>query len=195
VWEELEKPNIAKLARDFRVPQGRLQARIEGRASRSERGGTNRLLSEAEEAAVCLYLKRLDTIGTSTRVPMVTGCANRILEKRTRFSGSEESTRPMKVGPTWTARFLKRHPEFHIRKQKTIDFDRKKADNQSNLLEWFEQYKSICDKNEIQNTDIYNFDETGFRIGIGRDQWIITLDPDRQSYLASSSNRELVTSC
>jgi len=41
----------------------------------------------------------------------------------------------------------------------------------------------------------YNFDETGFRIGVGRDQWIVTMDPNRQAYLGSSTNRELVTSC
>ena len=43
--------------------------------------------------------------------------------------------------------------------------------------------------------DRYNFDETGFRIGVGRDQWIVTMDPNRQAYLGSSTNRELVTSC
>ena len=36
-------------------------------------------------------------------------------------------------------------------------------------------------------------DETGFRIGIGRDQWIITREPTRPAYLASSSERKLVT--
>ncbi len=36
-------------------------------------------------------------------------------------------------------------------------------------------------------------DKTGFRIEIGREQWIITRDPNRQAYLGSSSNRELVT--
>ena len=177
-WKELKKPNIAKLARSFKVPEARLRARIEGRPSRSECGATNRLLSESEELAICLYLKRLDTIGTAARVPMVTRCANLILQQRTLPTGSPDNQMPIKVGPTWTARFLERHPEFHIRKQKTLYFDRKKAHNPSDLYQWFEKYKSICDKNGIQSADIYNFDETRFRIGIGRDQWIITLDPD-----------------
>ena len=42
---------------------------------------------------------------------------------------------------------------------------------------------------------MYNFDETGFCIGIGKDQWIITRDPNRQAYLVSSTNRELVSVC
>jgi len=47
----------------------------------------------------------------------------------------------------------------------------------------------------LQEGDRYNFDETGFRIGVGHDQWIVTLDPKQQSYLASTSNRQLVTVC
>lgn len=45
----------------------------------------------------------------------------------------------------------------------------------------------------IQPSDLYNMDETGFRIGVAGSQWIITLSPDRESYLASSEERELVT--
>jgi hypothetical protein len=53
-----------------------------------------------------------------------------------------------------------------------------------------------CVEHGIQlEGDRYNFDETGFGISIGKDQWIITLDPYRQSYIASSSRREGVTSC
>ena len=36
-------------------------------------------------------------------------------------------------------------------------------------------------------------DETGFRIGVGKNQWIVTVDPSRQSYLASSNNRDYIT--
>ena len=153
---ENEEPNIALLARDYAVPQGRLRARIHGRPSKSARPACNQLLSEAEELAVCLYLKRLDTIGTSARILMLTGCANAILSRRDKshfsYSNSESESNfttleeSRKVGPNWTAQFLERHPEFHIRKQKTLDIDRKKAHNPDDLLEWFRGYKSICDE-------------------------------------------------
>jgi len=42
-------------------------------------------------------------------------------------------------------------------------------------------------------TDIYNFDELGFRVGIGKDQWIITREPYRKAYISTDTNRELVT--
>ena len=42
-------------------------------------------------------------------------------------------------------------------------------------------------------TDIYNFDKSGFRVGIGKDQWIITRKPYRKAYISTDTNRELVT--
>ena len=62
-------------------------------------------------------------------------------------------------------------------------------------MAWFETYHAVYAEHNIQPADVYNFDETGFHIGIGRDQWIITRDPNRQAYLASSSNPELVSVC
>ena len=51
----------------------------------------------------------------------------------------------------------------------------------------------ICNQCKIQPADTYNFDESGLRIDIGGDQWIIKRDPNRQAYLGSSTNRELIT--
>ena len=79
---ELDKPNIAAMAREFRVPDSRLRARWNGVQPKTQRPAANKRLSDEEELAVCLYLKRLDNIGTSARLPMLTGCANAILRRR-----------------------------------------------------------------------------------------------------------------
>ena len=49
------------------------------------------------------------------------------------------------------------------------------------------------DAKGILPTDLYNMDEKGFRIGVAGAQWVVSLDTDRPTYLASSQNRELVT--
>ena len=36
-------------------------------------------------------------------------------------------------------------------------------------------------------------DEMGFRIGMGKNQWIVTKTPEQQSCFASSNNREFLT--
>ena len=100
---------------------------------------------------------------------MITGCANAILQ----LGYSGPVLVPV-VSEHWSRRFLTRHPEYFICKQHTIDIDRKKAHQPDDIRDWFDRYESICNKYFILPEDIYNFDETGFRIGIGKDQWIIT---------------------
>jgi hypothetical protein len=41
--------------------------------------------------------------------------------------------------------------------------------------------------------NIWNFDETGFNIGVGTDRWIITREPKRQISSGINSNREYAT--
>ncbi len=36
----------------------------------------------------------------------------------------------------------------------------------------------------------WNFDETGYRMGIARSDWIITVDPVRRIYMSDPDNRE-----
>ena len=61
------KPNVAKTARDFRVPPSRLRNRWNGRRSKSQVVAHNRTLSEAQELAICQYLDHLDRGGPKAR--------------------------------------------------------------------------------------------------------------------------------
>jgi len=183
------KPNITAVAREFEVPMHRLRARFQGRQSRQDRPPTNRKLSEDQEEGLCQYLTGLDEIGIAPRYSHLNKYANSILAR----SDDDPTSSPPTVSAAWTQRFLKRHSEFHPRKQKTLDINRKCAHHFDDIKEWFQRYQDIREKYGILDTDSYNVDETGFQIGIGRDQWIITREPTRPMYLASSSNRELVT--
>ena len=58
---------------------------------------------------------------------------------------------------------------------------------------WFEDYKQVITEHGICQQDIYNFDETGFQIGVGRDQFIITRHLKKKLFNGSVTNRESVT--
>ena len=150
-------------------------------------------MSADEELAVCLYLDRLEAIGTAARKQMITGCANDILRRS--FTPCESDTKPPEVGPLWTQRFLERHPEYKVRKQRSIDSNRKNAHDPEVFEDWFHRYKALVDEKGILPGDIYNFDETGFRIGVGKNQWIVTRDSSREVYLGSCTNQDFVTIC
>ena len=73
--------------------------------------------------------------------------------------------------------------------------DGKNAQEPDIIREWLQQFKTICDEYEIPPRDIYNFDKSRFRIGVDRNQWIVTHIFDRILSLSSNANRESVTIC
>jgi hypothetical protein len=74
--------SLAKAAREFAVPRGRLRYRAEGRPPRKGIRAANTRLTVAEEAAVCRYIDRLDYINLVVRAEFITDAANAILCER-----------------------------------------------------------------------------------------------------------------
>jgi hypothetical protein len=108
---------------------------------------------------------------------------------------ARSSTRQQPLEPTigkfWVTRFLKRHG-YNKYRQKTIDADRQAAEELEIVQKYFKQLREVLDNEGIQPTNLWNMDETGFRIGVGKNQFIIT-KRRRQHYLGVSENRESAT--
>jgi hypothetical protein len=183
---ENSKPNIKELAKKFAVPYRRLLHRSKGRPSRSQREPVNLRLNDTEELALCRFLDIMEESGLYARTYQIERIANSILSRR---PGPPEPP----VGPTWPTRFLRRHPEYFTKKQRTLDIERKESHERRDIEVFFERWKKIIEKYGINPADTYNFDETGFRIGMGRHQKIITRDPKARPYIESSTNRESIT--
>jgi hypothetical protein len=184
-----ENPNISRFAREFNVPYGRLRNRLKGRDSRSTRPPTRRLLSDAQESALCRYINILDELDIHARPATVETAANSILKE----GHTHKSLPPPTIGGHWLKRFFQRHPEYRIRKRRAIDLDRKRAHEPATIQAWFEKLKATIDTYGITEEDIYNFDETGFNIGIGKDQWIVTREFSKPVWTGSNTNREYAT--
>jgi hypothetical protein len=181
-----QKPNIAKLSRDFCVPYQRLRARWLGRGCRT--GGQNKALKDCEELALCQILDRMEKTGIHAWYHMIAGFANSILKR-----AYPNSVTPPTVSKLWAQRFLNRHPEYFVKKQKPLAADRMNTHDPDELLRHFERFRDVRDKYGIHITDTYNFDETGFRIRVGRAQRIITRDAHRKAYIPDPDNHESLT--
>jgi hypothetical protein len=79
-------------------------------------------------------------------------------------------------------------------KQKPIELERKIAYDPVLLRDWFSRFYALREEFGVAKEDIWNYDETGFRIGVGRTQWIITASTSKRSYLATNGTRTLITS-
>lgn len=125
--EQRDDYTIAAVAREFDVPESRLRGRWKGRQSKVDRRGGNRKLSVEQEIAVCRYLDRLDKIGTSARLPMLSNCANILLRR----SHIDENTPPPTVSEQWAKRFLADHLKYQKKRQKVLDAEKKECTSSS----------------------------------------------------------------
>ncbi|KAM4061765.1 hypothetical protein HRG_011777 [Hirsutella rhossiliensis] len=77
-------------------------------------------------------------------------------------------------------------------KQKVLDNQRKLAESVPHVTEYFKKLHETIASYGINPADIWNMDETGFRIGIGRDQVVVTKSR-RSQYFGIEENRESAT--
>jgi hypothetical protein len=105
-----------------------------------------------------------------------------------------DCTTPPTVSKRWPYRFLKRlGKEYELIKQKPIDPKRFQAEDFAAVANWFDTFELAIKNYKITPSNLYNFDETGFMIGQGKEQAVITRFKEKSRTLPSASNRESVT--
>jgi hypothetical protein len=179
------------------VPYTRIYAHYHDRPSKIGRPGTNKRLNPEQEAALRLYIRRCNKIGYSALPHMIYDAATCIL-KESRLN----PTIPIRpLGRDWVSRILACNPDIEKYVQKPKDKNRIDAQKRESIIEYFEKFKRIVAERGILPSDCWNFDETGFRIGCGGKQIVITLGArdkpkkDRKSFtVASETNRDYLTS-
>lgn len=113
--------------------------------------------------------------------------ANLLLAKR-------GSTTIQTVGEKWVYNFTQRHPELKSRFSQEYDYQRAKQEDPKVIQKWFDTIQRTITEHGILLEDIYNFDETGFAMGLTATVKVIT----RAEYYGQRSvlqpgNREWVT--
>ncbi|KAM4061702.1 Tc5 transposase DNA-binding domain-containing protein [Hirsutella rhossiliensis] len=161
---------VTTVARQFEVPRGRLRSRLDGRTSLTDRQPTNTKLSKPEEDALCRYIDRLGAVNLAVRREFIVDAANRILKER---SGKASQSNPPTVGIHWIDRFVKRH-KYLLMSQKQLESNRQAAEDIPTVIEWYKKLHAVMQSEGIVEDDIWNMDETGFRIGVGKDQLVVT---------------------
>ena len=78
------------------------------------------------------------------------------------------------VGKNWVTNCIKRHPELDIRFSRRYNYERAKCEDPKIIKEWFNLVQKIMSKHGILEDDIYNFDETGFAMGLTATAKVIT---------------------
>ena len=86
-----ENPNLAQLAREWKVPTRRLRERYKGRPSKTQQHPRNRALTDSQDLALCQYIDHLDLGGHKATLAQIQGAANSLLQMNSNSSIVEVS--------------------------------------------------------------------------------------------------------
>ncbi|KAK2684214.1 hypothetical protein QWA68_017026, partial [Fusarium oxysporum] len=181
-----KNPNLSirHLAKQFSVPRTTLQDRMAGKPSKTDTHSSQSNLTIAEEDAIVQYISQLDSRGFSPQKADVEDMANLLLLKRD----------ARRVGKCWTDRFIARRPELFTHFSRPYDYQRALQEDPGVLGTWFRLVANMRAKYAVQDSDFYNFDETGFMMGMIRARMVVTRsDRINRPKAVQPGNREWVT--
>jgi hypothetical protein len=156
--------SIRAAAAAFGVPNATLSRRINGTTSRRDWRPKSTKLTKLEEETIVKYVLELDSRGFAPRLSYVRDMADDLLSK----SGGKP------VGVKWPNNFVKRTPELKVRYKRRYDYQRAKCEDPSVIIPWFDLVRDTIVQKGVDPHDIYNFDETGFAIGVISGGMVVT---------------------
>ena len=177
--------NPSKAAHYFNVPRSSLRNRLLGRSFRREQRANSHKLTQTEEETLLQWILSIDSRGAAPRPAMVREMANILLAERCQQT----------VGEKWVYNFINRYNELKTRFSRRYNYERAKCEDPKVIQEWFGCIQRTIMEYGILSEDIYNFDETGFAMGLIATTKVVT----RAEYygrrsLLQPGNREWVTS-
>jgi hypothetical protein len=178
--------SIAAAARSEGAKDRRVRNRLAGQNSRSTRPPTNRLLTENEELGLLKWIERLDKLGTRPSLKMIEREVNWLLSQRQEI--------PHKIcGENWVRRFIERHEEIELRKEKPRDIERECMEDVDGLTKWYRDWELVCKQYGLYTTDIYNWDESPLRLGQGSTQTKAASTANPELHCGRNTSRETAT--
>lgn len=182
--------SVAAAARAFNVPVSTLKHRIKGRQFWNESRPSGHKFTALEEKSMENWLLSMDSRGAALTHAMLRDMANLLLQSR-ELTHSDPAP---KVGKNWTTEFVKRHETLSSRLSRKYNYERALSEDPRVIGSWFHLVETTIQKYGITSDDIYNFDESGFAMGINSTQRVITsAEYHGRRGVLQPGNREWVT--
>ena len=182
---------IRKAADAFGVPKSTLHRRVKGGGTRQEAQVKNRKLRPTEEAALIQWIESLDDRGMSPTIGYIRQMADLLLRERGGFTLLDASLTStpvpaMTVGENWVQRLLHRHPHLETKYSRKYDYQRALCEDPEKISAWFARVQRTINEYGVLDSDIYNFDETGFQMGVASTSKVVTRSDRRNRPVVKS---------
>jgi hypothetical protein len=81
---------------------------------------------------------------------------------------------PQPVGKCWATRFISRQSELQTKWNRKFHSQRARCENPATIRAWLKFVQDTHETYGILKEDIYNFDETGFMMGVASTSKVVT---------------------
>jgi hypothetical protein len=167
-YQSNTRQSLRALARAYSVPRSTLQTRLQGVRPKSEITSVNQKLHPTEEQSLVQWILDLDRRGFPPQIIDVRRMADNLLAAR------GQNPPPQPVGQKWVSRFVNRRAELQTRWNRKFHSERARSEDPVAIRAWFRLVEETRQSYGILDTDIYNFDETGFMMGIAATSKVVT---------------------
>jgi hypothetical protein len=178
--------SVRAAAQTYDVPKSTLRRRVKGIEARRDSIPLNRKLTTIEESTLVEWILSMDQRGLPVRSDSIRQMANLLLQKR-----SQDSS--LTVGQRWVYNFIQRHDSLQSKYTRKYDYQRAKCEDPTIIRDWFRLVQNTIQKYGIVDNDIYNFDETGFQMGVISTAKVITGTNRGKPVSVQPGNREWAT--
>ena len=183
-----KKQPIRALAKAYDVPKSTLYTRIHGTQPQSDTPSIRRKLSSIEEHSLVQWILELDRRGFPPHIIDVRRMADTLLAAR----GQDPPPQP--VGKNWVSRFIQSQPELQTKWTRRLSSQRAHCEDPTVITAWFKLVEETRQTYGILDQDIYNFDETGFAMGVaGTSKVVTSSERVGRAVVVQPGNREWVT--
>jgi hypothetical protein len=161
-YQQGQFTHLKTACRAFSAPYSTARRRVEGVLERRVSLPNGRKLTTLEEQTLEQWILAMSERGLPIRLQSIRVMANLLLSKRT----STNSVPALEVGKQWVYNYVQRNPTIQSKYTRKYDYQRALCEDPTTIRGWFHLVRNTIAKYGILEEDIYNFDETGFQIGV-----------------------------
>ena len=159
--------SLRSAAKAYDVPFKTLHDRYHGTLARAQTTANSRKLTETDEALLLQKVLDLVTQGLHPQCIIVEEMANTILR-------TKQPAQPQRIGKNWVANFIKRYPQLRSVYNRKFNYQRAVCEDPEEFRKWFEKVQKTIIEYGVVEYDTYNFDESGFMMGVISTTKVIT---------------------
>ena len=180
--------SVRRAAVLYDVPQTSLVRRVNGIVPLTEFNAKKRKLQPSEEQALVEWALELNRRGFPPYIIDLRRMADTLLTAR------GQNPPPQPVGKNWVSRFINAQPELQTKWNRKFHSQRAKCEDPKIIEPWFRLVEETRQAHGILDEDTYNFDETGFAMGIAATSKVVTSsDIIGRAVTVQPGNRKWVT--